>query len=484
MDVKPLPLDVLFSVMAVSPRYTISAMMRTCRTLYHTSESSRLLLRDVELGWNYQVVSFLPFMLAAPSTRFHHLHALTFEKGAFSDVAVRAIKSLLAHPLFAIDALTLRDAEAVLTSGIKYHSGLWEVPLASAPLLEPFARLTTLKHLTMDAADACASEFLRTLSSSLVSVSAGFPPDPTILFPRKWAFRDYNFTTFPDPIVSLVRSTDTLEVLEGSGFSLPQTNTRLSDAIYPHVWKLRAGFKYGTWERLVAAYAHAFPNLRHLVLNKYVESYIRNTGTIQGVNGRQHIRLGNREDQLQHDSWKSLSVVEGTVSAVYALGLVCKVSELHLKDVVTEDMVTDLEVVLQDVEPETLSMTIWGAAMFREGSRLSRLLATPTLQCITSLAMTIHFAESEGDSGVEGIMDCIMFRLANLSLRRLELVLALPPIKPSDREVWEVPSTCPAEEYLKEFDFEAYISRFKAMTSTLESISVKHRRSYYWELMS
>ena len=80
-----------------------------------------------------------------------------------------------------------------------------------------------------------------------------------------------------------------------------------------------------------------------------------------------------------------------------------------------------------------------------------------------------------------------MFRLSALPLRRLELILKPPPIKPFDRKVWELPADdqyqCPAEQSLHEFDFQAYTSRFKATIPTLEHISVKHRRCYYWNLV-
>ncbi|KAJ8454914.1 hypothetical protein ONZ51_g12751 [Trametes cubensis] len=336
----------------------------------------------------------------------------------------------------------------------------------------------------MDAAGACASVFLRMLSSCLVSVSLSFPLNPMIRPYR--TFRDYDAITFLNPILSLDRSAKTLQVLEGSYFSLPRADAP-HDVVYPHVWKVRAGFKDNTWARMVVVYAHAFPNLKHLVLDQYTDIRRRmyHPTLIEPVNWT--IRRGNRQDQLKYDSWKSLCVVEGTLEAIYSLGLVCKVSELRLKDLVSERTVSHLEAVLQDVEPETLSLLIWGATMFDKGSRLSQLLATSTVHCITSLEMVIHFLESEGDSGIEDILDNIMFRLSALPLRRLELILKLPPIKPFDRKVWELPADdqyqCPAEQYLHEFDFQAYTSRFKATIPTLENISVKHRRCYYWNLV-
>ncbi|KAJ8473430.1 hypothetical protein ONZ51_g7874 [Trametes cubensis] len=473
MDVQHLPLDVLFSIMAASPCDTISAMMRTCRTLYSTPESLRLFLWDVTLASSNQIISFLPFMLAAPATRFDHLLALTFKKGCFSDAAVDAIRALLAHPSLIIETLILHDAEAVLTSGTPPQvSGFWRISLTVVPLLEPFARVTTLKHLTMDEAGDCASAFLRMLLASLVSVSLSFPSDPMISsYSPMWSFYDYDATTFLNPIWSLDRSTESLKVLEGSGFSLPRADPPYCDVVYPHVWKVRASFRYGTWERMVVVYAHAFPNLKHLVLNKYtgMRRYVYNPRLIQPGGWAEALRQGNREDQLKCGSWKSLCVVEGTLKAVYSLGLVCKVSELHLKDAIAESMVPCLEAVLQDVEPETLSLTIWGATMFDEHGHLSELLATSTVQCITSLTTMIHFVGSEGDSGIEDILDNIMFRLSNLPLRRLELILKQPPIKPSDRENHRL-----AEQYFNEFDFQAYISRFKATIPTLENISVKH----------
>ncbi|KAH9888479.1 hypothetical protein C8Q73DRAFT_710337 [Cubamyces lactineus] len=362
MDVEHVPLDVLFSVMAVSPCNTISAMMRTCRTLYNSPESSRLLLRDVLLASDKQIVSFLHFMLADPTTRFSYLRALTFAKGCFLGAAVDALRDLLvpSHPSLTIETLTSHDAEAVLASGMSSLYSWRMVSFASVPLLEPFARLTTLKYLTMDAADACASAFLRMLPASLVSVSLDFS-DSMGSLTSMLRFRDYDAATFLNPILSLHCSTETLKVLEGSGFSLPRADT-LDNPVYPHVWKVRASFKHGTWERMAVVYARAFPNLKHLVLNKYIEKrrYVPDTDSTRLVVSSETVRRGNREGQLKYGSWRSLRVVEGTLGDIYVLGLVCKVPQLHLKEAVAENMVPCLEAVLQDVQPDTLSLAIRG----------------------------------------------------------------------------------------------------------------------------
>ena len=177
----------------------------------------------------------------------------------------------------------------------------------------------------MDEAGDCASAFLRMLLASLVSVSLSFPSDPMISsYSPMWSFYDYDATTFLNPIWSLDRSTESLKVLEGSGFSLLRTDPPHCDVVYPHVWKVRASFKYGTWERMAVVYAHAFPNLKHLVLNKHtgMRRYVYNPRLIQPGGWAEALRQGNREDQLKCGSWKSLCVVEGTLKAVYSLGLV------------------------------------------------------------------------------------------------------------------------------------------------------------------
>ncbi|KAI0333245.1 hypothetical protein GY45DRAFT_1245181 [Cubamyces sp. BRFM 1775] len=461
--------------MGASQRATISAMMRTCRTLYHTPQSSRILLQDgIMLQSDGQVVAFSRFMLASPTTRFHHLRALTFAKGNFSDEAIHAIKELLAHPSLSIDTLVLHDAERVVGSGYPQPAMLYDGGAdGGAPLVDSFARLDTLKHLVMDGIDVCAAAVLEMLPSRLVSASLEYSTSVA-----EWSTLGHGNAR--NPIIHLVNLADTLEVLTGSEFDLPPA-VIMYDVVYPRVRKIQASFA-DCWLPSVVAYAHSYPNLEHLVLT--TSNSRRGRGPMCAVDSfmagdLEPVRRTNREDQAKYGSWKGLRLLEGALVSVYALGLVCNVPELRLAGDVTRDTIRLLDAVLCDVRPECLSLTAVGGFMFDEGSQLTQLLANPEVQCMTSLGLELCFAPSEGDRDMAEITNNILRSLAGLPLRRLELTLnyglLTNPCGPPSW--WPQISTsaryyCPAAKYLAELDLDAYASRFGEMIPTLESVLV------------
>ncbi|KAI0657668.1 hypothetical protein C8Q70DRAFT_258808 [Cubamyces menziesii] len=480
-NVRAIPFDVLLSIMEMSRYRTILTIAGTCRTLYYAPQSSRLLLRNgVLLRSSRAIESFLLFMLADPATRFKHLHALTFERGGFSEEAVDAIKNLLAHPLFNIDTLVLHDSEAVLSSGVPFVEGPnddWSC--AGTPLFEPFAGLTTIRHLTVDELGVRASTYLKMLPSALISVSIKFgSAGPS--WNRLMDANAYN------PIVILARSAGTLEVLKGLPFSLPLLGSTIYKTIYPRVRMIEIGL-LEDWMRGVVAYAHAYPNLEHFSLieperPRGWDEYLRMHTFIRADLERRRRR--NREDQITYGSWKSLQILEGEISAVYVLGLACKVSELRVVGVVEEDTAHYLEVVLSDVQPETLSLTVDGGSMFDEGSTLSRLLTAPIVKCITSLEMEVRFAEAEGTSDMKQITNNILLRTSGLlGLRKLTLVLnyallTSPYVGPGSWSPTPDGSEryhCSAERYLSDLDFRAYASRFREAIPTLQRVVVQRR---------
>ncbi|KAI0333275.1 hypothetical protein GY45DRAFT_1245159 [Cubamyces sp. BRFM 1775] len=465
--------------MEMSRHSTISAMMGTCRALCYAPQCSWLLLRNgVALQLDIQITSFLRFMLANPATRFKHLRALTFANGGFSGEAVDALRIMFAHPLFTIDTLVLHDAEAVLSSGVPMVEGpndRWTC--ADAPLFDSFARLTALKHLTIDELGVRACTLLKKLPSSLVFASIEFG-SASPRWNRLVGSGNYN------PIVTLAHSVDTLEVLKGFPFSSPLPNVITYNIVYPRVRRLEIGF-VEDWMRGVVTYAHAYPNLEHLRIvalaghNSSDDYFITNPFLCAELERR---RQHNKEAQVSHGSWKSLSVLEGGVSAVYALGLACKVSELRVAGIVEKKTVHYLGGVLSDVQPETLSVTVASGVMFDEGSTISQILAAPYVQCITSLEMDVLFADSEGDYDMEEMTNNILKSMSGLlSLRRLILVLDYAFLtSPYDSpESWSPNSAgsqtryyCPAARYLSELDLEAYAGRFREAIPTLVEVLI------------
>lgn len=133
-------------VMEVSPRPTISRLMRTCHTLYCCGLRTLIGSSRVPIRTNEEAISFLRFMLADPGSRFPHLRNLEIARGNFSRSGAHALRGLLRHQLLALETLTLRDAEAVLLSDATDVSD----PSDPHNLFTAIAWLESLKNLAID----------------------------------------------------------------------------------------------------------------------------------------------------------------------------------------------------------------------------------------------------------------------------------------------------------------------------------------------
>ncbi|KAI0667045.1 hypothetical protein C8Q78DRAFT_982992 [Trametes maxima] len=396
--------------MEVSSLGTISAMMRTCRTLYQQAHGPRLLLREgITLSRGSDIVSLCSFMLADPPGRFQYLHALTLSQGNFSDVAVDALVDLLAHPNLHLESLVLHDAEEVLRSGVLiFETDGYPYTVTGVPLTNAITLLTTIRHLEMDGLEECAYALLEVFPSGLVSAMLTFD-SPITQWGAPAEPEDYN------PIVLLAQQADSLEVLEGAGFDADPDRVRY-DVVYPRMRRIAVRHAR-PWRPATIAYVHAFPNLEHFGLSApHVNPFAERALEMR--------RAQNREDQMNDGSWQRLRVIEGDVFDVYALGLLCPVPEVRLRGVVFRYTTHYLEAILNDVRPVTLRATILGGCLFGENGEMTSLLRGPETQCLRELELEVCFQPHEGETTtVDEMMDDIRRAIAPIPLRTLRLTL-------------------------------------------------------------
>ncbi|KAH9856793.1 hypothetical protein C2E23DRAFT_721377 [Lenzites betulinus] len=447
--------------MDMSSPPTISAMMRTCRSLYEDATGPRLLLRDsATLTSSDAVLSFSVFMFTGVphGTRFAYLRSLTVSHGGFSKAATRALTDILLHGRLALESLTLNDAEDVLGSAahLNAHPDANTQPY---PLLYPFSSLFTLRHLTMSGIGTLGSELLCALRSPLQTASLAFDaPD------ARWA---PDGPEAQNPIIALAHAADTLEELSGSGFNIAPSIVRYA-VQYPRVRRLCARYSpaLGGAMPATAAYAYAFPALAHLalcagtapVLDPFAVRVLAAT------------RSTNRDDQLQYGGWEHLRVVEGTVADVYALGLVRPVPEMRLQGIVRGADFTEgwLETVLDDVRPTTLKLTVVRWALFGRERLLARVFRTPAAQGVRSLDMQFLFAPFvAGASPPERVLEAVFRTVKLLPLRTLALTFNYALLAGSSAP-YAALTVC----YLKAVNISHYIRRLKDAMPGLEEVTV------------
>ncbi|KAI0764319.1 hypothetical protein BD413DRAFT_680425 [Trametes elegans] len=546
-----LPFDVIATIMQLSRPRAILATMLTCRTLYHDAHAERLLLRDgVALSADRAVLSFARFMLASPA-RVRRLRALAVSRGGFSDAAVAALAALLAHPALALDTLALHDAGDVLASGLGTRI---PVPLAPdhaagcgtadsdldpppyppqyPPLLGALVQLRTLQHLALSAPDRHGLALLSQLAAAAPLRTAHLAlAVPGAEWGALGGDGDGGGGDARNPVVRLAGAARTLEALAGAGFDAGPDAVG-SAAVFARVHTLRARYDPGGRAMpATALYASAFPNVgRFALMRERRRAGRRGEGRV-GVGGwgvgvedededgdgdgdgdgdedddededevimdpyvrrdLEERRERNRADQFEYGTWECLPVVEGTVVDVYALGLVCPVQELRLRGRVTAFTAVLLPDVLDDVQPETLSLAVVGARLFAEGGAVAELLMSPLVQCLRSLEMEICFLPAEGRDDVGSLLVSrlkfsflrsahsqrqhnLQATLVILPLRTLKLTLACGLLAPPEGQRRR--PSCPALRFLEALDVNVYCGVFSAAMPSLEDVAVEISR--------
>ncbi|CDO72657.1 hypothetical protein BN946_scf184985.g76 [Trametes cinnabarina] len=468
MSNQNLPLDLLLMILRICSPQTIAILMRTYRAVYEAAEGPRLLLRGgVSLSSSKELISFYKFMSAHnASNRFHHLRRLTISKGSFSPEANTALSDLFAHPLFRLESLTLHNAENIFAAAMD-HAKQPESLFAEPPLLSALRKIRTLRRLAVDELDENAHALLLSLPPTLRSISLDMDSSSFL-----WSALGH-----PDdrnPIVLLVSQADTLETLEGSGFDLCSDHV-VYDVVYPRVRRIRASYRSRSMPG-TAAYAHAYPNVEHLALTRSppcpAESIVADPYHMYEIRA---IRAANRDDQVNYGSWRHLRVVEGSVTDVYMLGLVCRVPELRLRGDVTVHSCDLMEEVLCDVKPEIVSCTVVGGHLFEPDGVMSAMFARPEAQHLQALRMEVCLTPCEESSDIDRLVEDILQALMYLPLRKLALTVNYGLVLDARRRRFRPYSSdkFPAESRLESFDPEAIAASFQNNLSCLTEVTIK-----------
>ncbi|PIL32884.1 hypothetical protein GSI_05002 [Ganoderma sinense ZZ0214-1] len=251
-----LPFDVMSGIMAVSLRPTISALMKTCRTLY--KEGLKHLLRDgVRLAWTPDIINFATFMLNEDPPRFPYLRKLSLLVPSLSypDVGVHLVQ-LLSHPSLTLETLVLRPAQPFLGG------------IAHPAVRETVKSLTTVEHLVAVGVEETTAGSIRRLPWALESIAIGVEPGIRGILPI--------VAPFSGTLRTLLIKEESFDVYPGSWYS-PQTvgDHFLSKFFgadpqprrFPHVRTFGIVYRECVTDLLAsAAFADAFPAITHLQL--------------------------------------------------------------------------------------------------------------------------------------------------------------------------------------------------------------------------
>lgn len=326
-------MDIMHVVMSYADRRVVSNIMKTCNAL--NSAGARYLLEgEVSLRREERLLRFIRFLHAMHNPD-EYLRRVTFLKklslGLYhptEDAAgiLEVLFNTISRVASNFTSLKIFEAEALLAT--------------HAPLGAAIAKLTTLKALHLSNASVQCATLLRNLRSTGliladISFSTREPGDEVV--------RHSN----ANPILLLQGSQSTLESLSTSlAVSSPDgpcyanvTSLSLSCINLP----------------VIEDYIRAFPNLLSLTTfecdvfreDPWEELHRRETSMIH---------------QAQHGTWRSLRHYSGSVLELWIFGLTCQIPSIHLGFPQRGVDYYMLNIVLHDVRPSALALTLPGAS--------------------------------------------------------------------------------------------------------------------------
>ncbi|KAI1786624.1 hypothetical protein LXA43DRAFT_1099020 [Ganoderma leucocontextum] len=341
-----LPFDVVSGIMAASRPSTISALMKTCNTLY-TEGPKHLLSDGVRLGQTFEVTTFANFMLTEDPSRFTHLRKLVLTVPSLVNSSAQArLIDLLAHPCLALETLIL------------LHTKVFLGRRTPSPTREAFRRLKTIKHLVVLNVQEESSRAIKALPSKLESISISFDVGVGLHHFGIWS----TLKPFSDTLHTMLINSDP---------SIPAlsllTDARAHD--FPHVRTFGIVWNDSLPELLASPpFAQAFPAITHL---KLIPTELPAVTHLQsGQSNRRKPELDRiarlREDlraqKAQHRDGvvpllSSLIECSGGLFSVYMLGLDCTLSTLRIWQSVRVGDLPILRAVLEDTRPRHLCLS-------------------------------------------------------------------------------------------------------------------------------
>ncbi|KAH9895571.1 hypothetical protein C8Q73DRAFT_789369 [Cubamyces lactineus] len=446
--------DVLLAIMDVCPPATISRLMRTCRMLYRAGPK-RLLAASPYIGdsespngSDWFLRSFCLFLLAERCSRFRYLPQLQI---GVTWIAHREVADMLHECVLRMSHLEVLSFVTDLDALLDCHPGL----------VDAFARLPRLKHLSVATRGKACFPMLRKMRSRLVSVSL-----------RLWHDKDDDdLDPLPDmnPVTLLIHSKDTLQRLQcdtwdafrvfaGSPQYLAMRHLMIDCEALPATTTL----------------VRAYPNLTHLQINWTDLDSL--TAMPQYLEALERKHLENVQAQNRAGRWAALEEVEGSLEAIYAMGLTCKVERLLPRGVTQEADLIMLDRVVNVMCPTHLQL--WTLAeYFGEGPcDVPSILQKAVSMRLKSLDIDLDFQHNaHPDTPVAQYLAFLMETLRNLPvLETVQVKISTSRfIARNKDDPTKVFPNGTAGQYLRDFPLKAFASALLNMIPTLRSISLK-----------
>ncbi|PIL32895.1 hypothetical protein GSI_05013 [Ganoderma sinense ZZ0214-1] len=316
-----LPFDVVSVIMATPEPPLISALMKTCHTLY--MEGPKHLLRDgVQLDSANRIILFARFMLTAKDpSRFSHFRKLDLRPRFPLDFpyAQKLLIDLLSHPSLALDTMILDNMTGRLDRGLDSVCGM-------------LGTIQTLRHLVVLRVGEVSASLIQSLPSKLESLIMGVDANAGSRLDVMSVLRPFS-DTLQTLLIKCTPSLPPTFSLTGTSSYFPFVRT-FGIVVYDPVLELLAN----------PAFARAFPSVTHLQLIPADPPTVpyrspplpqsRNTGTLPTPS--------------------SLMECSGALHHVYASALDCSLSTLRLWQHVLVRDLDLLRTVLGDTRPQHL----------------------------------------------------------------------------------------------------------------------------------
>ncbi|RDX48461.1 hypothetical protein OH76DRAFT_1352245 [Lentinus brumalis] len=446
--------DVLVSLMEISNPRTISALMKTCRHLYH-SGPRYLLARGVTIKRESVFESFLAFLRADDGGRLKYFKELTMRlpfgitypiANVFSTFLVEHADELV------LQTLRIGHAEALLGSG-------------SPPLCYAFAKIKTITKLDIEEVGKHGALFLRTMECELETACLTMPRESTDSDDSDGDIEEDDQDD-RNGIKLLHGSQNTLKSLTGRGFELfAEITDPVYSQIYPHVAQL---VLFGNDWPATIVYAHSFPNLR-VFRYETAEEDLDIIG--RDLEAHVDIRALNQMQQAQLKSpWKSLDACHANLIDLFLLGLRCHVRELHILGNFMDPVY--LRNVMMDTTPEYMCLQGFDVNIITP--RLISTMKKPYAQQLRSLEIVLLIGGMLEPETIDmpRVVETMLNILRPLKIRSFGVLLCccLVP-EPRPANLADLP-LCPAEQYLADLDLDAFAQRIKDTTETLQTVVI------------
>ncbi|KAI0656121.1 hypothetical protein C8Q70DRAFT_1014848 [Cubamyces menziesii] len=446
--------DVLLAIMDVCAPATIARLMRTCRMLYRAGPK-RLLATNPYIGDTVSsdgsdclLRSFCLFLMAERCSRFRYLPQLHV---GVTWIAHREVANMFHECVLRMSHLEVLSFVADLDALLDCHPGL----------VDAFARLPRLKHLSISTRGKACFPMLKKMRSRLVSVSL-----------RLWRDKDDDdLDPLPDmnPVTLLIHSKDTLQRLNCETWDAFRVFPRNPQYLAMRHLTIDCEVLPAT-KTLVRAY----PNLTHLHINwTDLDSLTAMPEYLEGLE-RKH--LENVQAQDRAGRWSALEEVEGSLEGIYAMGLTCKVERLLPRGVTQEADLIMLDRVVNMMCPTHLQL--WTLAeYFGEGPcDIPSILRKAASVRLKSLDVDLDFHhDAHPDAPVAHYLAFLLETLRSLpALETVEIKISASRfITYSKDNSTKVFPNGTAGMYLRDFPLKAFADALLNMNPTLRSISLK-----------